>query len=81
MSRDDSNLIHRCSVNMIFFTIKNESMITNWFFLIVFVLVIISFLILVIKKNHRDEKELFKKMPGDLPDPPIVKSEFDTDDK
>ena len=55
-------------------------MVINWFFLIVFVLVIISVLVWVIKKNHRDEKELFKKMPGDLPDPPMVKSEFDTED-
>jgi flagellar biogenesis protein FliO len=55
-------------------------MITNWFFPIVFALVIIAVLIWVIKKNHKDEKELFKKMPGDLPDPPMVKSEFDTED-
>ena len=56
-------------------------MVKNWFFLTVFVLVIISVLILVIKKNRRDEKELFKKMPGDLPDPPMVKSEFDSVEK
>jgi cytochrome c-type biogenesis protein CcmH/NrfF len=56
-------------------------MITNWFFPIVFVLVIIAVLIWVIKKNQRDKTELFKKMPGNLPDPPMVKSEFDTDDK
>ena len=56
-------------------------MLKNWFVLSVFVLVIISVLILVIKKNHRDEKELFKKMPGDLPDPPMVESEFDSEDK
>ena len=55
-------------------------MITNWIFLVVLVLVIISVLIWVIKKNHKDETELFKKMPGDLPDPPMVKSEFDTED-
>ena len=53
-------------------------MIKKWFFLILFVLVIISVLILVIRKNHRDKKELFKKMPGDIPDPPIVESEFDS---
>ena len=63
------------------FIIKIETMVKNWFFLIVFILVIISVLILVIKKNHRDEKELFKEMPGDLPDPHMVKSEFDSDDK
>jgi len=63
------------------FTIKNEAMVKNWLFLIVFVLIIISVLILVIKKNHKDRKSLFKKMPGDLPDPPIVKSEFDSAEK
>ncbi len=56
-------------------------MVKKWFFLIVFILAIISVLIVVIKRNHRDEKELFKKMPGDLPDPPIVKSEFDSEEK
>jgi amino acid transporter len=56
-------------------------MVKNWFFLIVFILVVISVLILMIKRNHKDEKELFKKMPGDLPDPPLVKSEFDLKDK
>ena len=56
-------------------------MVKNWLFLIVFVLIIISVLILVIKKNHKDRKSLFKKMPGDLPDPPIVKSEFDSAEK
>ena len=56
-------------------------MLKNWFVLSVFVLVIISVLILVIKKNHRDEKELFKKMPGDLPDSPMIKSEFDSEEK
>ena len=55
-------------------------MVNKWFFPIVFVLVIISVLILVIKKNRRDKKEFFKKMPGDLPDPQVVKSEFDTED-
>jgi amino acid transporter len=52
-------------------------MVKNWFFLIAFILVVISVLILVIKRNQKDEKDLFKKMPGDLPDPPLVKSEFD----
>ena len=56
-------------------------MVKNWFFLIVFILVIITVLIVVIKRNHKDEKELFKKMPGDLPDPPMVKSEFDSEEK
>jgi len=30
-------------------------------------------------KNHKDRKNLFKKLPGDHPDPPVVKSEFDTE--
>ena len=29
-------------------------------------------------RNHRDKKDLFKKLPGDYPDPKEVKSEFDT---
>jgi amino acid transporter len=56
-------------------------MLKSWFFLVVFALVIISVLILVIKKNHSDKKELFKKMPGDLSNPPMVKSEFDSLEK
>jgi hypothetical protein len=33
---------------------------------------------MLIIQNFKDEKTLFKKMPGDLPDPPDVKSEFDS---
>jgi len=53
----------------------------NWLILIILVLVAIAVIIWVIKKNHKDRISLFKKMPGDLPDPPVVKSEFDAVDK
>jgi hypothetical protein len=32
-------------------------------------------------RNHKDRKSLFKKLPGDYPDPKEVESEFDTEDK
>jgi hypothetical protein len=50
----------------------------NWFILIVLVIVVIALVIILLKRNHKDRKNLFKKMPGDLPDPPTVKSEFDS---
>jgi hypothetical protein len=53
----------------------------NWFIVIIFVLTVIAVFILVIKKNHKDRKDLFKKLPGDSPDPKIVKSEFDSEEK
>ena len=52
----------------------------NLFILIIFVLVVIAVIILVIKKNHKDRKELFKKLPGDSPDPKMVESEFDSEE-
>ena len=51
------------------------------FILILFVLAFIALIIFLIKKNHKDKKDLFKKMPGDYPDPKIVESEFDSIDK
>lgn len=51
----------------------------NWLFLVLFVLAFIAILIFLIKKNHKDRKNLFKKSPGDYPDPKKVKSEFDFD--
>jgi len=51
------------------------------FILVLFVLVFIALIIFLIKKNHKDRKNLFKKLPGDYPDPKEVKSEFDTEDK
>jgi len=49
----------------------------NWLALILVVLASIVFIILLIKKNQKDKKGLFKKIPGDYPDPIFVKSEFD----
>lgn len=51
----------------------------NWFLLIIFVLVAVPVIIFVIKKNHKDRKNLFRKLPGDYPDPKKVESEFDND--
>ena len=34
----------------------------------------------MIIKNHKDRKGLFKKLPGDYPDPKNVDSEFDFKD-
>jgi hypothetical protein len=53
----------------------------NLVIMIIFVLASIALIIFLIKKNHKDRKGLFKKMPGDLPDPPMAKSEFDSVDK
>ena len=55
-------------------------MVKNWFILIIFVLAFIVLIFFLIKKNHKDKKDLFKKLPGDYPDPKIVKSEFDRKD-
>ena len=49
----------------------------NWLALILVILASLIFLILLIRKNHKDKKGLFKKMPGDPPDPEFVESEFD----
>jgi hypothetical protein len=54
-------------------------MVKNWFILIIFVLVAIAIISLVIKKNHKDRKDLFKKLLGDSPDPKMVESEFDSE--
>jgi hypothetical protein len=52
----------------------------NWFILIIFILSLIVLIFFLIKKNHKDRKDLFKKLPGDYPDPKMVKSEFDRKD-
>jgi hypothetical protein len=49
----------------------------NLIVLILVIFVSVAFLCLLILKNHKDKKGLFKKMPGDLPDPPFIESEFD----
>jgi hypothetical protein len=56
-------------------------MVKNWFILLIFILVAIAVSILVIKRNYKDRKNLFKKLPGDYSDPKKVDSEFDTEDK
>jgi FtsZ-interacting cell division protein ZipA len=53
----------------------------HFIILILVVLAFIALIILLIKKNHKDRKSLFKKLPGDYPDPKEVKSEFDSEDK
>ena len=53
----------------------------NLVIMIIFVLAFIALIILLIKKNHKDKKDLFKNMPGDYPGPKEVKSKFDTQDK
>ena len=50
------------------------------FTLSLFVLAFITLIIFLIKRNHKDRKGLFKKLPGDYPDPKEVKSEFDVKD-
>lgn len=52
----------------------------NVFVLVLFVLAFIALIIILIKKNHKDRKGLFKKLPGDYPDPTVIKSEFDVKD-
>lgn len=54
-------------------------MVKNWFILIIFVLAAIAVIILLIKRNRKDRKDLFRKLPGDYPDPKKVESEFDTE--
>ena len=50
------------------------------FILSLFVLAFIALIIFLIKRNHKDKKKLFKKLPEDYPDPKEVKSEFETED-
>lgn len=51
----------------------------NWIILILIILVAIPLLILLFKQNRKDRKNLFKKLPGDYPEPPSVDSEIDKD--
>jgi hypothetical protein len=50
---------------------------TKVIMLIIFIIVCITVIILMIRQNNKDKRTLFKKLPGDLPDPVEVKSEFD----
>jgi hypothetical protein len=53
---------------------------TRWTIIILFALVVIALILLLIKKNNKDKKSLFKKLPGDYPDPTNVESEFESED-
>jgi uncharacterized integral membrane protein len=52
---------------------------THWVIITVFVLVAITLLIFLLKKNQKDRKNLFKKLAGEDPYPPDIKSEFDSE--
>jgi hypothetical protein len=52
----------------------------NWFILIIFVLGFLVLIIFLLRKNYKDRKGLFKKIPGDYPDPKNIDSEFDFKD-
>jgi hypothetical protein len=58
--------------------VKKEVMEKNWIILILIVLAFVAFLVFLIIKNQKDRKTLFKRLPGDYPDPADVKSEFDS---
>jgi hypothetical protein len=53
----------------------------NLVIIIIFVLAFFVLIIFLIKRNRKDRKGLFKRLPGDYPDPKEVKSEFDLEDK
>jgi preprotein translocase subunit YajC len=55
-------------------------MVKHLFVLITFVLAFVILIIFLLIRNHKDRKSLFKKLPGDYPDPKEVESEFDTED-
>ena len=52
----------------------------NLAILIIFILIVMALIIFLIAKNRNDKKNLFKKVPGDYPDPKEVKSEFDKEE-
>ena len=49
--------------------------------MILLVLATIGFIVFLIKKNQKDKKDVFKKLPGDCPDLKEVKSAFDIEDR
>jgi cytochrome c-type biogenesis protein CcmE len=53
-------------------------MVKHLFVLILVVLTFIALIIILMIRNHKDKKDLFKKLPGDYADPKEVESEFDT---
>ena len=54
-------------------------MVNHLFVLILIVLAFAIFIIFLLIRNHKDRKSLFKKLPGDYPDPKEVESDFDTE--
>jgi hypothetical protein len=60
---------------------KNEAMGKHFFILVLFSLAFIALIIFLVIKNHKDRKGLFKKLPGDYPDPEEVESEFDSEER
>jgi hypothetical protein len=52
----------------------------NWFIMIICVFAAIAVIIFMIKKNHKDRKDLFNKLPGDFPDPKMGESVFDSEE-
>jgi len=53
----------------------------NLVIIIIFALALITLMVFLVIRNCKDRKELFKKLPGDYPDPEQVDSEFDGDKK
>lgn len=51
-----------------------------WLVLIMIVIASIALIILALKKSSKSRKKVFKKSPGDYPEPKEVKSEFDIKD-
>ena len=49
----------------------------NWIILIILALAFVALMIFLVIKNQKDRKGLFKKLPEDYPDPPVINSEFD----
>jgi len=56
-------------------------MVKHLFVLILFVLAFVILIIFLMIRNHKDRKNLFKKLPGDHPYPKEVESEFDNKDQ
>lgn len=52
----------------------------NLIVLILVILASVAVLSFLLINNHKDKKDLFNKMPGDLPDPPFIESEFDKEE-
>jgi uncharacterized protein YxeA len=49
----------------------------NWIILILVILVAVPLIIYLFKQNRKDRKNLFRKLPGDYPEPTYIESEID----